>query len=176
MAVGVASGSDFLYKSTGYAFIETTNLSIVGFSSDTMKDGLKLESDPVVIRIGDGKKEYGSAQQTEYIFKMFIQSETRAQELEPRLWNIEKELILQKQRIQQFEDEMTMLKKSGNIAGYNARVLSHNGLVSDYNTKRETYLALSAMYTQYAEVHNYILDHPHDRPEVYRYVMENMPA
>ncbi len=46
MAVGVGS-DDYLYKETGYAFVETTNYSFIGVPTDRLGGNLTLYSDPL---------------------------------------------------------------------------------------------------------------------------------
>jgi hypothetical protein len=78
MATGVAAGSR-QYGTTGYAYLETTGISLVGDvprrlnqSQKYVADGerpvpVPLASTPVVIRIGSGSKEYSRAEETAYI-------------------------------------------------------------------------------------------------------------
>ena len=64
MAVGIGS-DDMSYKNTGYSYIETTNVSFVGAPPDTLKGGVTLTSDPLVIQIGNGNKTYHSGKQVQ---------------------------------------------------------------------------------------------------------------
>jgi hypothetical protein len=175
MAVGVAS-DEFLYKNTNYTFIETTNISFVGVPDDTLRGGLTLQSNPIIIPIGNGTKIYTSGKETRSINSAFIQSEQRARELEPQIRNLEAELKTRQEKIAQLEAQMQSMRGAGNLQNYNAQVSVHNGLVSDYNTRLNTYRGLFANYEKNAQVHNYILEHNFDRTGVYAYVKQNMPA
>jgi len=66
------------------------------------------------------------------------------------------------------------MRSSGNIQNYNAQVLVHNGFVTEYNTRLSEYRTLFAQYERNAGVHNYILEHNFDRPDVYAYVQQNI--
>jgi hypothetical protein len=69
MALGISSDA-FLYKSTGYAYVEATNYSFVGVPSYTMNGNGTLVSDPRVIGISNGTKRYHAARETQYIDTM----------------------------------------------------------------------------------------------------------
>lgn len=174
MSIGVTA-DDYLYKNTNYTYIETTNISFVGIPADTLKGGLTLQSNPIIIPIGNGTKLYTSGKETRTINNAFILSEQKAKDLEPQIKSLESDLKIQQERITQLEWQMQDLRLAGNIQSYNAQVSVHNGLVSDYNTRLNTYRALYAQYEKYAQVYNYILDNGSDRPAVYEYIKQNLP-
>jgi hypothetical protein len=175
MAIGVAA-DDYLYKNTNYAYIETTNFSFIGIPSDTLKGGLILQSNPIIIPIGNGTKLYTSGKETHSINNVFIQSEQKANELEPQIMSLESDLKNRQERITRLETQMQSLRAAGNIQNYNAQVSVHNELVSDYNAHLSTYRALFTQYEHTVQVHNYILEHQFDRPGVYEYIQQNMPV
>jgi hypothetical protein len=175
MAVGVAA-DDYLYKNTSYTYIETTNISFVGVPADTLIGGLTLQSSPIIIPIGNGTKIYTSGKETRFIHNAYLQSERRANELEPQIKSLDADLKTRQEKITQLEAQMNSLKGSGNIQNYNAQVPVHNGLISDYNAHLITYRALFAQYEKTARLHNFILVHEFDRPGVYEYVQQNMPV
>ena len=174
MAVGVAA-DDYLYKNTSYTFIETTNLSFVGVPTGTLRGGLTLQSNPIIIPIGNGTKIYTSGKETRFINNAYLQSEQTTNELEPQLKSLELDLKVRQDRITQLEAEMKSMRGSGNIQNYNAQVSVHNGLVSDYNSHLSTYRVLFTRYEKTAQVHNYILEHEFDRLGVFEYVKQNKP-
>jgi hypothetical protein len=175
MAVGVGS-DDYLYKNTGYAFVETTNYSFVGVLTDKLRGNLTLYSDPVIIPISNGTKLYGSGKETRYIYDMYSLSDQRVKDLEPQVKSMGADITSQKEKIARLESQMQGLRTSGNIVSYNAQVPIHNTLVSDYNTRLNTYRQIFARYEKYAIVHNYILEHMYDRKGVFEYVKINMPV
>ena len=175
MAVGVGS-DDYLYKNTGYTFVETTNYSFVGVPTDKLGGNLTLYSDPVIIPIGNGTKFYGSGSETRYIHDMYVLSDLKAKELEPQVKSMGSDLTSQQDKIAQLESQIQEMKNTGNSGRYNAQVAVHNALVSDYNSRLNAYRQLFARYEKYALVHNYIHEHMYDRKGVFEYDKKNMPV
>jgi hypothetical protein len=175
MAVGIGS-DDYLYKNTGYTFVETTNYSFVGVPTEKLGGNLTLYSDPVIIPISNGTKFYSSGSETRYIHDMYVLSDMKIKELEPQVKNMESDLSYQQEKIAQLKSQIQEIRNTGNSNSYNAQVAVHNALVSDYNSKLNAYRQLFARYEKYALVHNYILEHMYDRKGVFEYVKKNMPA
>ena len=175
MAVGVGSDK-YLYKNTGYTFVETTNYSFVGVPTEKLGGNLTLYSDPVIIPISNGTKFYTSGSETRYIHDMYVLSDLKVKELEPEVKNMESDLTYQKEKIAQLKLQIQEIRNTGNSNSYNAQVAVHNTLVSDYNSRLNTYRELFSRYEKYALVHNYILEHMYDRKGVFEYVKNNMPA
>ena len=175
MAVGVGS-DDYLYKNTGYTFVETTNYSFVGVPTDKLGGNLTLYSDPVIIPISNGTKFYGSGSETRYIHDMYVLSDQKAKELEPQVKSMGSDLTSKQEKIAHLESQIQGMRNTGNSDSYNAQVAVHNALVSDYNSRLNAYRELFARYEKYALVHNYILEHMYDRKGVFEYVKKNMPV
>ena len=175
MAVGVGS-DDYQYKNSGYAFVETTNYSFVGVPTDKLGGNLTLYSDPVIIPISNGTKFYGSGSETRYIHDMYVLSDQKVKELEPRVKSMGADLTSQEEKIARLESHMQGLRTTGNTGSYNAQVPVYNALVADYNARLATCRQLFTLYEKYALVHNYILEHMYDRKGVYEYLKKNMPV
>ncbi|MDD1700060.1 MAG: hypothetical protein LUQ04_04620 [Methanoregula sp.] len=175
MAVGVGS-DDYHYKNSGYAFIETTNYSFVGVPTSKLGGNLTLGSDPVIIPVSNGTKFYGSGSETRYIHDMYLLSDQKVKELEPRVKSIGADLTSREEEIASLKSHMQELRTTGNTVSYNAQVPVNNALVADYNARLGTYRQLFALYEKYALVHNYILEHMYDRKGVYEYLKKNMPV
>jgi hypothetical protein len=147
MAIGVVCpGAN--YKNTGYAFVETTELSFVGVPTETLEGGTQLVSAPVVIPVGNGTKTYGSCGEGLYLDSVFHSTETEVNTLTPQ--------------IDAMKGQMDSLYQAHDVNGYNMRVPVFNNL---QNTR-----------LQEAEIHNYILDHLFDRKGTYQYVKQNLPS
>jgi hypothetical protein len=147
MAVGVVCpGTD--YRNTGYAFVETTELSFVGVPTETLEGGAQLVSTPIVIPVGNGTKTYGSCDESLYLDSVFHSSETEVNTLTPQ--------------IDAMKGQMDSLYQAHDVNGYNMRVPIFN----DLQNKR----------LLYAKIHNYILDHQFDRKGTYQYVKQNLPS
>ena len=175
MAVGVGS-DDYLYKITGYTFVETTNYSFVGVPTDKLGGNLTLNSDPVIIPISNGTKFFGSGSETRYIHDMYVLSDQKIKELEPQVKRMGSDLTSQQEKIAQLESQIREIRNTGNSGSYNTQAAVHNALVSDYNSRLNAYRQLFARYEKYALVHNYILEHMYDRKGVFEYVKKNMPV
>jgi hypothetical protein len=175
MAVGVGS-DDYLYKNTGYTFVETTNYSFVGVPTDKLGGNLTLYSDPVIIPISNGTKFYNSGNETRYIHDIYVMSDLKAKDLETQVKSMGSDLRSRQEKIARLEEQMQVLKTTGNTGSYNAQVAVHNALVSDYNSQLNAYRQLFDRYEKYALVHNYILEHMYDRKGVFEYVKKNMPV
>lgn len=146
MAVGVVCPVGE-YKQTGYTFIETTNFSYVGVPTDHLRDEVVLRSDPLIIRIGNGTKTYGSCSESLDLNSKYELFEKRVDELTSQ--------------IEEMKIEMD---------GYYAQRDAQN-----YNQRVPIYNNLQRTRMRYAELHNYILDHQYDRKGTYQYVNENLP-
>lgn len=175
MALGIAS-TDALYRDTGYAYLETTNLSYVGIPPTELTNGVVLTSEPLIIPIGDGTMAYTSGSETTYIAAMANTSAQKAEAIGQQVQAEESNLLAQKNRIEQLEAQMNSYKNSGNIQAYNAQVATHNALVNTYNTGLSQYREQYASYAAWADLHNYIVTHAYDRTGVYAYIQANLPA
>lgn len=143
MAVGiVCPGTD--YKKTGYAYVETTNVTFVGIPPDGLAGGIVIQSDPLVIPVGSGKKTYNACSQTTYLHDTFQSTESRFASLS--------------REAEQKKVELQALAATNNINAYNQRVASYNNLVIKVRLN--------------ADVHNYILNHQYDRGGTYAWVQE----
>jgi hypothetical protein len=107
---------------------------------------------------------------------MYEGSDRKAKDLQPQIKSMEADLTLRQENIARLETQMQDFKTSGNTGSYNAQVPFHNALVSDYNTRLETYRELFARYEKYVLVHNYVLEHMYDRTGVFEYIKKNMPV
>ncbi|MFY9982746.1 MAG: hypothetical protein WAK75_09285 [Methanoregula sp.] len=175
MALGVGS-PDSLYKDTGYAYLETTNLSYVGVPPDELEGGVVLTSEPLVVPLGNGTTLYTSGAETAYIHTMSTLAEQKVMGVNAQVQPLASDLTTKQNQIAQLESQMQTMRGAGNIGGYNALVSSHNELVSAYNAELATYRDDVAQGNTYAEVYNYIISHAYDRKGTYAWVMANMPG
>jgi hypothetical protein len=139
VAVGIAAPG-CRYRNTSYAYLETTNLSLVGIPPVEIQGPIPvLSSDPLVVPVGNGTIVYGSCSQTQSIHDVMLAARERATSLDTQL--------------KAMDAEMDRAKRSGNIAVYNRLVPEYNRMVAELNRN--------------AGVHNHILLHLHDRPGTY---------
>jgi len=175
MALGVGSTAS-LYRDTGYAYLETTNLSYVGVPPEELAGGVALRSEPLIIPVGTGTTLYASGAETAAVNNMSLSAEQKTKTMEPTISSLSSDLTAQQDRIYRMEAQMQALRSAGNTGAYNAQVPTHNTLVAEYNAKLATYKGLVATYDTYAEVHNYIITHAYDRKGTYAWAQANMPA
>ena len=175
MAIGVSS-YDYLFKNTGYAFIETTNYSFIGEPTDKLVGNLSLHSDPTIIVINNGTKLYSSGNETQYIHNTYLMTDQKVKELASQLKRLNDDLIAKQTRISELESKIDQLRNSDNIGEYNSQVSTYTALTSIYNSRLTSYRQIYTEYERYAAIHDYIFEHKFDRKGVYDYVKKNIPA
>ena len=166
MAVGVDCGNEG-YKNTGYGFIETTNVSLVGISPSGLEGNVKLRSDPQVIPVGNGTLMYSQYDQTRRIWDKMSEMEQILQTLENEIYTMEARLNILHDDLERQKTHMDLLFSSGNRVEYNRLVIEYNGKVNSYNALLAQYQAKSDEYNQHAEMYNLILTHKYDRKGIY---------
>jgi hypothetical protein len=167
MAVGVAC-DDRGYRNTGYAYLETTLVSLVGTGAESLVGNITLESEPLVIPIGEGTSMYTRCNETHAIFAELTTVKVRLETLGTDLGDRESVLRIKKSELDTMEVDMEQMRASGDISGYNRMVSEYNKHVRDYNQNLDRYNELSGAYARLAERHNYIISHEHDREGTYR--------
>jgi hypothetical protein len=167
MAVGVACPG-WSYRDSGYAFVETTNVTLIGVSEGKLAQGAILESNPLVIPVGNGTKGYGSFRETralwEEVQRIREETDRREADLEAR----EEELRRIREDLDAQEKTMERVKEAGKFGDYNRMVSSYNEGVVSYNALLEDYRSAMAGYESIIERHNFIVNHQHDREGTYR--------
>lgn len=172
MAVGVRADR-CSYSATGYAFIETTNVSFVGVVPSEMDNGVVLSSDPIVIRVGEGTKGYGKCDQTAYIDAALDNARDAIESMTPEIERANRQLEASYEALEQLRTRMETLAASGRIGEYNRLVPSFNRQVQEYNAQLDEFAERQDEYNRYIEVYNHILTHPHDREGTYAWVKEH---
>ena len=147
MAVGVVC-PEGEYRQTGYTYIETTNFSFVGVAPETLNGGIEITSDPLVIHVGNGTKTFGSCSESLYLNSVYKSSEQNVKDLTVRIDTLRTEMD-----------------------GYYAKRDADN-----YNQRVPIFNDLQRKRLQFAEVHNYILQHQFDRKGAGQYVKANLPT
>jgi hypothetical protein len=170
MAVGVKADG-CRYRATGYAFIETTNVSFVGAVPPEMDNGVVLASDPVVIRVGEGTKPYGKCDQTAYIDAALYDARDTIESMKQEIERANLELEESYDALDQLKTRLDSLAASKSVSEYNRLVPEYNRQVEAYNTRLEEFAERQAEYNRHIEVYNYILTHQYDREGTYAWVM-----
>ncbi len=175
MAVGIES-EDCPYGNTVYLFLETTNISYIGVVTGSLDNGRRIESEPVVIPIGMGRKTYTRCAETRNIEEMRVQSRTKAEEMEGIIQKMDTALTAERQEILAMEKRLQGQKNTGDIREYNTLVTTYNAKVSAHNTALQNYRDLFSRYETYVNIYNYIISHEYDRKGVFSFVKDAMPS
>jgi hypothetical protein len=141
MALGV-KGYRCDYRGTGYGYVGTTSVSLVGTDPGPLAGGVNLTSEPLVIPVANGTRLYGRCLETAAIEGALERTGDRSESLS--------------REIAALSAQMAELRARERYAEYNRLVPRYDALVKDYNGN--------------VEVHNYILKHVDDRKGTYTYL------
>ncbi len=161
MAVGVGCAPEFAYNGTGYAYLEATNTSFVGVTPAELGGGARLHSPPLVIPVGDGKKEYGAAGETAAFEAALRTARARVDELGPEIDHRQAALEVDRQRLE-------ALRTAG----------SHDAFEAARTRYRADSAAVSRLVNEHnrlVELVNYCAEHEHDRVGTVAYVSAHPP-
>jgi hypothetical protein len=162
MAVGVACPG-WSYRDSGYAFLETTNITLIGVSEGKLAQGIVLESEPMVIPVGNGTVGYGSIHKTRALWEEVERIREETDRLADNLMDREAELGKIRDDLDSQEKALNRLQETGRIGEYNQMVSVYNAKVRSYNALLEDYRSVAARYTSIIDRHNYIINHQYDR-------------
>lgn len=169
MAVGVGCSGPG-YRQTGYAYIETTNVSFVGLPPRELADGVRLESFPTVIPVGSGTLNYTRCPETAALSRAMEKMGDEAESLRVRIRDLEEALLQKKPELDAMRAEMEEMKRHGNVAGYNSRVARYNAGVREYNSMRSRLSDLVTRYNRLVEAYNTLSSHQFDRKGMYAWL------
>ncbi|NLA38638.1 MAG: hypothetical protein GX882_04500 [Methanomicrobiales archaeon] len=166
MAVGVGSAGCH-YRNTSFAYIEATNTSYVGIPPAVLSQGTVLASDPLVIPIGDGPRQYTACDQIRAIERALSASRARAEALVPEIDMRAGEIEAKKEHIDSLGARITDLSGAGEIGEYNRLVPEYNRKARDYNDMLRSYNTLLDESRTAVDIYNLLITHAHDRPGSY---------
>lgn len=172
MAVGVSCPGDG-YQKTGYAYIETTNLSYVGIPPETLDGGIRLQSVPMVIRIGNGTGEYTRTDQIDAIAAARTSADQKAAALELTLNDQKAALVSEKQRLDHRYTAINAMPAGGDRQ---KQADQYNQDLARYQQQEDQYNTGVDQHNHYSDVHNYIISHQYDRKGTYRWLQEKVPT
>ena len=168
MAVGVGC-PERGYRNTGYAYIETTNVSLVGIPPETLAGGTVLSSPPVVIPVGNGMLNYTLCNETSAIWRLKGDSEQILARIETEVRDMETRLEEKKGVLDARKSSLEAFLSVGDTGGYNRGVAAYNAEVSQYNQMRADLLTRVERFNRIAEVHNFIVTSQHDRKGIWEW-------
>jgi len=162
MAVGLGC-LDEGYQGTGYAYIETTNVSLVGISPEKLSGGMELTSLPVVIPVGNGTLNYTLCRETAALWQAKKEAEQELALIETEIRSKETELEEGHNPLVSQKAALEHMLSRGDVGGYNRRVAAYNAEVEEYNLLRADLMEALNRFNRLAGIHNYIVTHQHDR-------------
>jgi hypothetical protein len=169
MAVGIGCDEPG-YQGTGYAYIETTNVSLVGIPPRELAGGIRLTSLPTVIPVGDGTLNYTRCRETAELWQSVKETERELALLETDIRNWESILQGMKDRLDSQKASMEQMLSRGDTGGYNMRIPGYNAQVQEYNRLRADLLEVVNRFNRLAGVHNYLITHQYDRKGTYAWL------
>lgn len=162
VSLGIRSDGN-TYGDSGYALVETTTPILFGWVPDSLNGDISLESEPMVIRIGEGTRAYGAGRQTDAIRIVFDQAVVDAEELAGRVSQSQGELERRASEAEDLRSRMESLASEGNAAGYNELVPRFNALAEEYNVAVQAHNALVAEQNEAVATARLINDGQADR-------------
>ncbi len=152
------------YGGSGYALVETTTPTLFGWVPDTLNGGdVILESEPMVIRIGEGTRSYGAGRQTDAIREAYDRAVEDVERMGPRIADSQAELDRRVTEVEALRAELDRLAAAGDVTAYNVGVPRYNQLISEYNSAVAVHNELVAEQTRAVETANRIIDEQSDR-------------
>ena len=151
------------YGESGYAIVETTTPILFGWVPDSLNGDISLESEPMVIRIGEGTRAYGAGRQADAIRDVFDRIVVEVEELADRVAQSQADLERRKREAEELQARMERLAAAGEIAEYNELVPRYNALAGEFNAAVEAHNAIVAEQNDAVETARLINDGQTDR-------------
>jgi len=166
MAVGV-KGDGCRNVGDGYIFIETTRPNFVGIVPEMLAGDIVLESEPMIIPIGDGTIGYGRCDQTIVLSDLLAYCRDEIDRLNT-------EMEMEFAAIEEMTDEIGALRmemdsliRQRRYQEYNRQVPVFNSLIDRYNSHIEEYNRLVRSAERYVAIQSTIINRMHDRHGLY---------
>jgi len=159
------------YGASGYALVETTTPTLFGWVPDSLNNGeVVLESEPMVIPIGDGTRAYGAGRQTDAIRAAYDRAVAETERLDAQIVQSQADLDRRVAGIEALRADLDRLAAAGDIAGYNAGVPRYNQLIAEYNAAVGAHNELVAEQKRAVETAKRIIDEQTDRAGLARWL------
>ncbi len=163
VALGIrAPGLD--YKGTGYAYVEMTEPSLVGIPAEELSGGVRLTSQPEVIKIGEGTGAYTAGAQINYIQRRLAEVKAAEKELRTQIDRDEAQVSDMRTTLDGEKKALEALRDPASLA---TAVNRYNQQVAVYNERTAQLRRLVDRYNGLVEVDNYVARHQTARPQVY---------
>lgn len=164
LALGIrAPGLD--YKGTGYAYVEDTAPSLVGIAPEELSGGIKLTSQPEVIRIGTGTKTYGAASHIGYIQRRLAEVEAAEKSTANEVRSRQSEADARQQSLAE-EKAAVLAQVNSDPAAASSAVNAYNEHVREYNDRVAQLRALAERHNALVEVLQFVQNNGNARPQI----------
>lgn len=120
------------YQGTGYAYTETTAQGFVGMVPERFSDGVRLESQPKVFRIGRGNKTYTAGDEVREILEGREHADALAEELSDKIAEADHTLRELERSLHVQRGELDRLRAAGDWAAYSITVPTYTDLIDRY--------------------------------------------
>jgi hypothetical protein len=172
MAVGIA-GDHNTFGSTGYIYIETTEVGFIGSVPEVLANGARLSDNPLVIRIGKGTARYTSGDETAYIEMREKEAEEVTAALGTALARKMTALRAEELRLIEERERLEEMLRGGETERYNAGIPAFNKDAAAYNVALQTHNREKQQFDEALEVSTHILGHHSDRAGTYRWLLDH---
>ncbi|MDI6900310.1 MAG: hypothetical protein QMC79_01275 [Anaerosomatales bacterium] len=166
VALGLRSDAA-TYRSTGYAYVETTTEGLVGMVPDDLAGGVVLTSEPRVFGVDGGTTSYGAGDEVTAILAALEESSEEAQALRPEVDAADRALATMSAEVDRLSQALDEASARGDVATYNALVDEYNDAAAAYNTATSERNALADRYNAAIAIVNGILERLDDRRGAY---------
>ncbi len=169
MAVGVGCAGPG-YRGTGYAYIETTNVTFVGVAPRELAGGVRLESFPAIIPVGEGTRNYTRCPETAALSGAMEKLRAEIDSLGIRIRTSEEALARERSDLEAMRAAMEAMKRGRDVSGYNARVDRYNERVREYNTLRSELTGMVTRYNRLVDSYNLLVSRQYDRKGMFAFL------
>lgn len=172
MAVGIRTDGESFWDS-GYAYIETTSPSYIGFPSYEYSD-VKLTSKPEVMLLGQTGKMWRKSAQVSFLYETLNKERERAEQLKTELDEAKKENESLNRAYETLSKRLAASKGKLDPSDYNKLVKETNRAAKRFNDAVNDYNEIVKEINRSAEIMARIFDHPDDRHGVYKWVRKTL--
>ncbi|MBN2530154.1 MAG: hypothetical protein JXR76_27430 [Deltaproteobacteria bacterium] len=173
MAVGIKSNA-LEYLKTGYAYIESTSPSLIGFPF-AQNANVKLHTAPSVHRIGKGTQKYTAATDVAYIAKTMRQLEKEIEKDQMQLDELNGKCADTAKSVEEMKKRVENAA-SNSAKDYNKDVKKFNSAVDKYNNLVQKQRKRASQLNKKIEIRNFIAEHAHSRYPTYNQLRKSMKA
>jgi hypothetical protein len=138
MAVGI-KGYRCDYQGSGYGYVATTNLSLVGIATGQLAGGVNLTSVPLVIPVANGTRLYGRCQETAAIEDALERTQAQAASLSRDLASLSARMSDLRSRGRFSESNQIASQYEAEVKAFNDNAFAHNYILTHLDDRKGTY-------------------------------------